>query len=71
MMSGSDRSKWAAITDIDEARGYARELASELGCPSNDNQRMITCMQLYRTADEIVNASARVRVKVNYRTQLF
>lgn len=63
MMSGSDRSKWAAITDIDEARGYARELASELGCPSNDNQRMITCMQLYRTADEIVNASARVRVK--------
>ena len=64
MMSGTDRSRWAAITDIEEAKQYAKDLASELGCPSNDNQRLISCMQLYRTANEIVNASARVRVKV-------
>ena len=64
LMSGSDRSKWAAITDIEEAKSYARDLADELGCPGNDNNRMITCMRLYRTADEIVNASAKVRVKV-------
>ena len=71
MMSGSDRSQWAAITDIEEAKNYARDLASELGCPGNDNQRLITCMQLYRTADEIVNASARVRVKVSRELSVF
>ncbi|KAL4218337.1 hypothetical protein ACF0H5_023075 [Mactra antiquata] len=62
MMSGSDRSQWAIVPDIEDAKRYARDLANEVGCPSNDNQRLVTCMQLYRTADEIVNASARVRV---------
>ena len=64
MMSGSDRCQWSHIPDINDAKQYAQNLARELGCPSNDNQRLVTCMQLYRTADEIVNASVRVRVKV-------
>ncbi|XP_060583528.1 cholinesterase 1-like, partial [Ruditapes philippinarum] len=63
MMSGSDRCQWAVIPSIEDAKSYASELAHEIGCPTGDNQRLVTCMQLYRTADEIVNASARVRVK--------
>jgi antirestriction protein ArdC len=65
MMSGSDRCQWAVIPSIEDAKSYASELAHEIGCPTGDNQRLVTCMQLYRTADEIVNASARVRVKVH------
>lgn len=63
LMSGSDRSKWAVIPDINDAKNYAIDVGRELGCPTNDNLRLITCLQLYRTADEIVNASAKVRVK--------
>lgn len=73
MMSGSDRSQWAVVPDIEDAKYYATELAREIGCPPNDNYRMIKCLQEHRTADEIVNASARIRVKVsrwfNYKPQ--
>ena len=64
MMAGSDRTQWAILPSIDDARHYAMELARETGCPPNDNFRLVKCLQEYRSADEIVNASARVRVKV-------
>ncbi|XP_052762657.1 acetylcholinesterase-like [Mya arenaria] len=63
MMSGSDRTQWAVLPSSDDASYYASELARETGCPPNDNYRLIRCLQEYRSADEIVNASARVRVR--------
>lgn len=66
MMSGSDRSQWAVIPDIEDAKTYATLLAQEIGCPPNDNYRLIKCLQEHRVADEIVNASARIRVKVGF-----
>ncbi|KAH3710118.1 hypothetical protein DPMN_069585 [Dreissena polymorpha] len=63
MMSGSDRTQWAVLPTSEDAAYYATELARETGCPPNDNFRLIRCLQEHRSADEIVNASARVRVK--------
>lgn len=59
LQSGSDRSEWSYIEGSDAAE-YAKDLAWELGCPTDDNFRLIQCIQLYRTADEIVNASAKI-----------
>jgi len=63
-MSGSDRSHWAVVPDIEDAKRYSTLLAQEIGCPPNDNYRLVKCLQEHRVADEIVNASARIRVKV-------
>ncbi|KAL3891614.1 hypothetical protein ACJMK2_003869 [Sinanodonta woodiana] len=63
MMSGSDRCEWTYIPSTDYVKQYAKELGDQLGCPTNDNQRLITCLQVSRSADDIVNASARVRIK--------
>lgn len=63
MQSGSDRSQWAYI-EGSRAKQYAVDLAWELGCPTDDMFRLVQCVQLSRTADEIVNASARVGTRV-------
>ncbi|XP_041361645.1 cholinesterase 1-like isoform X2 [Gigantopelta aegis] len=62
MMSGSDLCEWAVIPQHD-ARGYARALGYEVGCPASDSQRLVECLRMYRSYDEIVNASARVFMK--------
>lgn len=59
LQSGSDRSEWSYIEGA-TAKEYAKDLAWELGCPTDDTFRLVQCIQLYRTADEIVNASAKV-----------
>ncbi|XP_067665939.1 cholinesterase-like isoform X1 [Haliotis asinina] len=62
MMSGSDLSEWAIIPS-DDAKKYSKALGYEVGCPTNDNQRLIECLRMYRSYNEIVNASARVMMK--------
>lgn len=62
MQSGSDRSEWAIVKSNDDARSYAIDLAMEIGCPTGDMARLINCLQVSRTADEIVNASSLVRL---------
>ncbi|XP_060065898.1 acetylcholinesterase-like [Ylistrum balloti] len=65
LQSGSDRSEWSYIEGATAAE-YAKDLAWELGCPNDDNFRLVQCIQLYRTADEIVNASAKVPTRNGY-----
>ena len=64
MQSGSDRSEWAIIKSNEDARSYAIDLAMEIGCPTGDMSRLVNCLQVSRTADEIVNASSLIRLKV-------
>ncbi|XP_063446000.1 cholinesterase 1-like [Mytilus trossulus] len=63
MQSGSDLSEWAIIKSNDDAKSYAIDLAMEIGCPTGDMSRLVNCLQVSRTADEIVNASSLVRLK--------
>lgn len=64
MQSGSDRSEWAIIKSNEDAKSYAIDLAMEVGCPTGDMARLVNCLQVSRTEDEIVNASSLVRLKV-------
>ncbi|CAE1324243.1 NLGN [Acanthosepion pharaonis] len=61
MMGGSDCNGWA-VRSPSSAAYYATNLAQKLGCPSNDNQRMINCLR-DRSAMEIVNASVWIPLK--------
>jgi hypothetical protein len=65
MMSGSDRCPWATIEPLRYAVNYAEELAKAVGCPYDDHQRLVDCLRLSRTVDEIVNGSAKVRLMVS------
>jgi hypothetical protein len=40
----------------------------EIGCPTGDMSRLVNCLQVSRTADEIINASSLVRLKVIIET---
>ncbi|GAB1609082.1 hypothetical protein Ahia01_001193600 [Argonauta hians] len=61
MMSGSDRNVWA-VKEKGSASYYSHRLALNLGCPTNDNNRLIKCLQ-QRSAMEIVNASAWIQMR--------
>lgn len=65
MMSGSDLSEWAVVDPIWNAHEYAKQLGYLIGCPTADNYQLVRCLRMSRTADEIVNASIRVEVKVS------
>lgn len=64
MMSGSDLSEWAVISQADSVE-YSKRLALEVGCPSGDSQRLVDCLRYSRSFSEIVNASARVVMLVS------
>ena len=63
LMAGSDLSEWAVIPTSDSIE-YSKRLAYEVGCPTSDNQRLVDCLRYSRSFNEIVNASARVRMMV-------
>ena len=63
MMSGSDLSEWAVIPNSD-AKEYAERLAYAVGCPTTPTSRLIDCLRYDRSYNEIVNASARIRMMV-------
>lgn len=65
MLSGSELSEWAVISKAD-AREYAQRLCKQVGCPTSDSQQMVDCLRLYRSFEQIVNASALVAMMVRF-----
>ncbi|XP_074649307.1 neuroligin-4, Y-linked-like [Tubulanus polymorphus] len=62
-MSGNDLCESAVIMPDYAPAEYARELAYKVGCPVENNDRMMDCLRNYRTGDEIALAAEDVPVR--------
>ena len=58
MMSGSATAQWAVNT---RPAQHARGLASQLGCPLGEEERMVRCVKYHRTEQQIVRAHEEYR----------
>ena len=58
IMSGSATAQWAVNRRPGE---HARGLASQLGCPVSEEERMVRCVKYHRTVDQIVRAHEEYR----------
>ncbi|CAH1773571.1 unnamed protein product [Owenia fusiformis] len=65
LMSGSDLSEWAYVDNTMRPKEYGKEIARQLLCPVDDSEAMMECLRLYRSPEEIVNASANIWPREN------